>query len=541
MKPKLFVGSSVEGLGVAYAVQQNLKYQAEVTVWDQGIFRLSDTALDSLIQLLDRVDFGVFVFTPDDIVNIRGEENRAIRDNVLFELGLFVGRFGKGRAIIIMPDERDDIRLPTDLIGMTPATYETGRTDGNLQAATGPACHEIRQHIANLGSKDKDAESPSTPQPEESDSGKEAIKNTRTIIPQVEPAQVEVKVEASQVENAPITESTGGDWLKLFHEDKLEESISLLEQKIEATEDKEQKLYYMGWFGRVKAGIDFESGVKYLYELLEKNPDEEDAYIFLAGAYWDNELTDEAIAILDKGIALQIAGKGSLRHMKANIKEAEAEEDAAISVLDEAIRDTPKFNISYTKAAEILTKVGRKDEATKYYERGVKALPNDKYILYEYGKHLLDIEDYSGGLVIFRKLTNLDAKTSAYFGYLGNAYLGLNFYGLALETYEEANRLAEEKESWIISNIGNALNNKGFYPQAIRHLKKGIELYPESVYAHERLASAMKLDEEERKKASETVRQYLQKKKKQEQSQKEQKQAGEPSSPDESSSNEVVH
>src|SRR6185369_15374111 len=98
MKPKTFIGSSVEGLSVAYAVQQNLQYQSEVTVWDQGIFHLSTSALDSLTEVLDRSDFGVFVFTPDDILNIRGEENRAVRDNVLFELGLFIGRLGKLRS-----------------------------------------------------------------------------------------------------------------------------------------------------------------------------------------------------------------------------------------------------------------------------------------------------------------------------------------------------------------------------------------------------------------------------------------------------------
>src|SRR5258705_7480494 len=128
MALKVFVGSSVEGLAVAYAVQQNLEHKAEVTVWDQGIFYLSKSALDSLIQALDRFDFGIFIFNADDILTMRGDENRTVRDNVVFELGLFVGRLGQDRSFILMPHGQDDFHLPTDLIGMTPGTYQADRS-----------------------------------------------------------------------------------------------------------------------------------------------------------------------------------------------------------------------------------------------------------------------------------------------------------------------------------------------------------------------------------------------------------------------------
>lgn len=131
VKPRLFIGSSAESVNIAYAAQQNLRHSAEVTVWDQGVFKLSATALESLLQILDTSDFGMFVFSPDDLLEIRGTENAAVRDNVILELGLFVGRLGRERCFILVPDKSSDLRIPTDMIGMTPGTYETYRSDGS--------------------------------------------------------------------------------------------------------------------------------------------------------------------------------------------------------------------------------------------------------------------------------------------------------------------------------------------------------------------------------------------------------------------------
>jgi predicted nucleotide-binding protein len=74
MKPRIFVGSSTEGLKIAYPLQENLEHDAEITVWPQGVFELSTPTLLSLIKGLGNFDFGIFVFSPDDVVKIRGKE-----------------------------------------------------------------------------------------------------------------------------------------------------------------------------------------------------------------------------------------------------------------------------------------------------------------------------------------------------------------------------------------------------------------------------------------------------------------------------------
>ena len=151
VKPRLFVGSSTEGLDVAYAIQANLDFDAEVTVWPQDVFRLSSSAIDDLLRVLETNDFGVFVFTPDDLIKMKGTEVPAARDNVVFELGLFIGRLGKERTFIVIPRGPNDLHLPTDLTGITPGSYDPHRSDNNLKAALGPFCNDVKKAMDARG------------------------------------------------------------------------------------------------------------------------------------------------------------------------------------------------------------------------------------------------------------------------------------------------------------------------------------------------------------------------------------------------------
>lgn len=79
MKPRLFVGSAGESLEVAYAVQENLERDAEVTVWTQGVFDLNQFTLRELIQQAHRSDFAAFVFGAEDVATIRDAMHRCCK------------------------------------------------------------------------------------------------------------------------------------------------------------------------------------------------------------------------------------------------------------------------------------------------------------------------------------------------------------------------------------------------------------------------------------------------------------------------------
>lgn len=148
-KPTIFVGSSSEGLDTAREIAVHLQEDGDVTVWNDGVFTLGSSFLESLIAALDRFDFAVVVMTPDDLTTSRNIERFSARDNVLFELGLFMGRLGRSRTFIVFNSDTG-IRIPSDLSGITAATYRN-RADANLRAALSPACHLIRTAMRDLG------------------------------------------------------------------------------------------------------------------------------------------------------------------------------------------------------------------------------------------------------------------------------------------------------------------------------------------------------------------------------------------------------
>lgn len=145
--PAVFIGSSVEGLEIARAIQEELEYDADVTVWNQDVFDPARTTLENLEEKIDQFDFAVFVFSRDDDLKRRGQQGRTVRDNVILELGLVIGKLGQNRTFAVTPRADAELLLPSDLRGYEPLTFSGSRSDGNLIAAVGAACNKIRRSI----------------------------------------------------------------------------------------------------------------------------------------------------------------------------------------------------------------------------------------------------------------------------------------------------------------------------------------------------------------------------------------------------------
>lgn len=151
VKPKVFIASSSESLSITRALSTELEHDYEVTPWSSGNFTLSSSTINDLVTRSATTDFAVFVFQPDDLIESRGKQEHVVRDNVLFELGLFIGSIGVKRCFIVKP-RGEELKLPSDLLGVTLAEYDSQRSDENVDAAVVPACHRMRTAMKAQGS-----------------------------------------------------------------------------------------------------------------------------------------------------------------------------------------------------------------------------------------------------------------------------------------------------------------------------------------------------------------------------------------------------
>lgn len=147
--PRLFIISSVEALDVANQIQSGLQHDVLATVWTNGVFWAGGYPLEALENAVRESDFAVAVAQFEDIVESRGERRPTLRDNVLFELGIFMGHLGRRRTILVHP-RLPDLKLPSDLHGLVPASYAPGDLK-DLPARLGPVCTEISKLVRSLG------------------------------------------------------------------------------------------------------------------------------------------------------------------------------------------------------------------------------------------------------------------------------------------------------------------------------------------------------------------------------------------------------
>jgi CRP/FNR family transcriptional regulator, cyclic AMP receptor protein len=153
-EPNIFICSSTEGLAEAEQIQVGLDHHASnVSVWTDQVFGPMKHTMEDLEQELETADFAIAVVTGDDVVRSRKKQARVPRDNVIFELGLFMGQLGRERTIIVRP-RGIDLKLPSDLLGLNPLSFSPPsdpRDARQLAVSLGPVCTQLKTLFDRLG------------------------------------------------------------------------------------------------------------------------------------------------------------------------------------------------------------------------------------------------------------------------------------------------------------------------------------------------------------------------------------------------------
>lgn len=125
-RPAIFLGCATESLSLAEQIQLAFKFDpVDVRVWTDDVFGASSFPLMDLEAQIEASDFGVLLLSADDEVTSRTKTMNAPRDNVIFELGLFIGGLSHSRTFLVKP-RGIDLKIPSDLLGLTPLEYTPG-------------------------------------------------------------------------------------------------------------------------------------------------------------------------------------------------------------------------------------------------------------------------------------------------------------------------------------------------------------------------------------------------------------------------------
>jgi hypothetical protein len=145
---KGIVISSAEGLAFAEFIKSRLTDFIIITVFETP-FKYDISPLDSLIETAKSVDFAIFIFSPDDLVTVRGRNYQSARDNIIFEFGVYISLLGRMNVFAVMP-RSNDFRIPSDLQGINFASYDPTQIE-----SIDPVLKHIKKSISSFDKNEK--------------------------------------------------------------------------------------------------------------------------------------------------------------------------------------------------------------------------------------------------------------------------------------------------------------------------------------------------------------------------------------------------
>lgn len=145
----IFISSSSEQQAFAIDIADALSKIGQYPIRWWTSFQPSTYTAEALEGTLRQADAGIFLCVGDDRGMVRTIEVQMPRDNVILELGLFLGVLGRRRCFIVA-DQNNRLRLPSDLAGIS--------NMGAGQDADSIASAVVKGIAETIGSDSRDAQ-----------------------------------------------------------------------------------------------------------------------------------------------------------------------------------------------------------------------------------------------------------------------------------------------------------------------------------------------------------------------------------------------
>ena len=219
-----------------------------------------------------------------------------------------------------------------------------------------------------------------------------------------------------------------------------------------------------------------ERAIKKCKEILNINPESEDAYGFWGDCLREQDRYDEAIEKFKKAIDINPKSEQAYWVWGACLRRM-GRSDEAIEKFKKAIKINSKSFEAYGAMGDCYRELGRYDEAEKNYKKatGINEKYEDAYLAWGYS--LREQKHYEEAIDKFKKAIELNPKSENIYWLLGDCLNKLARYEEAVELFKK--HLSDNQDSDVIHSYGDCLMGMKRYDEALGKFERLMHDEPE--------------------------------------------------------------
>ena len=248
--------------------------------------------------------------------------------------------------------------------------------------------------------------------------------------------------------------------------------------------------------------------LNWYYKAVNVDPDQKEIWHEIGLLHQALGQSDKAIQSLQRSWARHYPNSaGPL----AELLRSEGRCDDAIDVWQEALSTNSEsfYRFSWWRGLSNCLRATKKwDEAVSVTRLAINEFPDDAYLHLERGYALFALDKNSCEAIgEFQQAIAISENMAVAYAALGDVAAARGNYAESIDWYDEAIKLDSSNPSWYISRADAALS-QGDLAQALRFFEESIDAFPQSAYAHYRIALVYRRDEQPTK-AVESIEQAI--------------------------------